>query len=42
MHLQVNCQEINQSTRKCQMDFLGIGFLLHKKKMNITTEFILV
>ena len=32
MHLQVNCQEINQSTRKCQMDFLSIGFLLHKKK----------
>ena len=43
MHLQVNCQEINQSTRNgCQMDFLIIGFLPHKKKMNMTTEFILV
>ena len=32
MHLQVNCQEINQSTwNGCQMDFLIIGFLLHKK-----------
>ena len=43
MHLQVNCQEINQATRKCQMDFLSNGFLLHKeKKMNMTTELTLV
>ena len=43
MHLQVNCQEINQAIRKCQMDFLSNGFLLHKeKKMNMTTELTLV